>query len=202
MPKGYWIPHLDVSDPEGYKAYMAATPAAHDKYGGRALVRGGSQEVVEGRARSRNVLREFPDYATALACYRSAEYQRAKPLRLPHAACDFVIIEGYDGVQPQPPATPPAAAARKGYWIAHVDVTDPDGYQAYMTADMVPFGRFGGRFLVRGGRHEVVEGEGARAHRRARISELSCGARLLPIGRLSSRGGVAQRQSRARSFHH
>ena len=23
MPKGYWIPHIDVSNPEGYKAYMA-----------------------------------------------------------------------------------------------------------------------------------------------------------------------------------
>ena len=77
MPKGYWIPHIDVSDPEGYKAYVAATPAAHEKYGGRALVRGGAQEEVEGKARSRNVLREFADYATALACYRSREYQRA-----------------------------------------------------------------------------------------------------------------------------
>ena len=48
MPKGYWIPHIDVIDPEGYKAYMDATPAAHDKYGGRALVRGGTQQVVEG----------------------------------------------------------------------------------------------------------------------------------------------------------
>jgi uncharacterized protein (DUF1330 family) len=159
MPKGYWIPHIDVSDAEGYKAYMAATPAAHDKYGGRALARGGTQEVVEGRARSRNVLREFPDYATALACYRSAEYQRAKPLRLPHSVCDFVIIEGYDGEQPQPPATPPMAAPRKGYWIGHVDITDPEGYKAYMAANKAPFGKFGGRFLVRGGRREVVEGK-------------------------------------------
>jgi len=70
MAKGYWIPHIDVNDPEGYKAYMAATPAAHEKYGGRALVRAGAQEIVEGMGRSRNVLREFPDYATALACYR------------------------------------------------------------------------------------------------------------------------------------
>ncbi|HET7019236.1 MAG TPA: DUF1330 domain-containing protein [Xanthobacteraceae bacterium] len=61
-------------------------------------------------------------------------------------------------MQPDPPAAPPARAPRKGYWIAHVDVTDPEGYKAYMTADMVPFGRFGGRFLVRGGRREVVEG--------------------------------------------
>src|SRR5579863_8593263 len=54
MPKGYWIPHIDVSDPEGYKAYMAATPPAHEKYHGVALVRAGRMEVVEGHQRSRN----------------------------------------------------------------------------------------------------------------------------------------------------
>jgi len=158
VPKGYWIPHIDVSDPEGYKAYMAATPTAHHKYNGVALVRGGKMEVAEGRARARNVLREFPDYATALACYRSPEYQGAKPLRLAHATSDFVIVEGYDGAQPPWPASPQPAGPSKGYWIAHVDVTDPDGYQAYMAADMAPLGRFGGRFLVRGGTHEIVEG--------------------------------------------
>ena len=52
MAKGYWIPQIDVSNPEGYKAYMAATPPAHEKYHGNALVRGGKSEVVEGRARS------------------------------------------------------------------------------------------------------------------------------------------------------
>jgi uncharacterized protein (DUF1330 family) len=113
--KGYWIPHIDVTNPEGYKAYMAATPPAHEKYRGHALVRGGACEVVEGRARSRNVLREFPDYATALACYRSGEYQRAKPLRLQHSACDFVIVEGYDGPQPQSSGPLPTTEARKGY---------------------------------------------------------------------------------------
>jgi uncharacterized protein (DUF1330 family) len=159
MPKGYWIPHLDVHNPEGYKAYMAATPEAHAKYHGHVLVRGGKHEAVEGRARARNVLREFPDYATALACYRSSEYQRAQPLRLPHSQCDFVIIEGYDGPQPALPASPPPAASRKGYWIGHVDIHDPEGYKAYTVADMVPFGKFGGRFLVRGGTREVVEGK-------------------------------------------
>jgi len=115
--------------------------------------------MLEGHSRSRNVLREFPDYATALACYRSPEYQRARPLRLPHSDCDFVIAEGYEGVQPPPPVTPPTAAPRKGYWIGHVDVTDPEGYKAYMAADMAPLGKFGGRFLVRGGGREVVEGK-------------------------------------------
>jgi uncharacterized protein (DUF1330 family) len=162
MPKGYWLPQIDVSDPEGYKAYMAATPPAHEKFGGVALVRGGRSEVVEGRFRARCVLREFPDYAAALACYRSDDYQRARPLRLAHSACDFVIAEGYAGAQPPPSAGPTAAAGPKGYWIAHADVTNPEGYKAYMTADMVPFGKFGGRFLVRGGSREVPEG-GVRA---------------------------------------
>jgi uncharacterized protein (DUF1330 family) len=158
MPKGYWLPQIDVRDVDGYKGYMAATPPAHHKFNGVALVRGGRSEVVEGRARSRCVIREFPDYATALACYRSPEYQSAKPLRLAHAQCDFVIVEGYDGVQPPPSPSPPPASANKGYMIGHVDITDPEGYKAYMTADMAPFGKFGGRFLVRGGAREVPEG--------------------------------------------
>jgi uncharacterized protein (DUF1330 family) len=159
MPKGYWLPQIDVSNPEGYQAYMAATPPAHEKYRGMALVRGGRSERVEGHVRSRAVIREFPDYQTALACYRSDDYQRARPLRLAHSTCDFLIVEGYDGVQPPAPQTPPAASARKGYWIGHVDITDPEGYKAYMVADMAAFGKFGGRFLVRGGTREVTEGK-------------------------------------------
>ncbi|HEY1541487.1 MAG TPA: DUF1330 domain-containing protein [Xanthobacteraceae bacterium] len=159
MPRGYWIPHIDVRDPEGYKAYTAATPPAHHKYHGVALVRGGKAEVVEGRVRARVVLREFPDYATALACYRSPEYQSARPLRLANSTGDFVIVEGYDGPQPPPSAEPPAPAARKGYWIGHVDITDPEGYKAYQAANAAAFSKFGARFLVRGGTREVPEGQ-------------------------------------------
>jgi uncharacterized protein (DUF1330 family) len=163
MPKGYWIPQIDISNPEGYKAYMAATPPAHEKYHGVALVRGGKTEVVEGRARGRCVLREFPDYATALACYRSEDYQRARSLRLPHATCDFVIVEGYDGLQPLAPAPPlaankPSATSKKGYWLVQVDVPDAEAYKPYLVANQAPFGAFGARYLVRGGQREVMEG--------------------------------------------
>jgi uncharacterized protein (DUF1330 family) len=157
MPKGYWIPQIDISNPEGYKAYMAATPPAHEKYRGVALVRGGKMEAVEGRARGRCVLREFPDFATALACYRSEEYQRAKPLRLEHSTCDFVIVEGYDGPQPTV-SSPPPPASKKGYWIVQVDAPDPEAYKPYLAANQAPFGKFGARYLVRGGRCEVMEG--------------------------------------------
>jgi uncharacterized protein (DUF1330 family) len=159
MAKGYWIPHIDVRDAEGYKGYMAATPPAHAKYQGVALVRGGKMEVVEGRARARVVLREFPDYAAALACYRSPEYQSARPLRLNTSAGDFVIAEGYEGPQPSASGARPAPAARKGYWIVHADITDPEGYKAYQAMNAEPFSQFGARFLVRGGTREVAEGE-------------------------------------------
>jgi uncharacterized protein (DUF1330 family) len=159
MPKGYWLPQIDVSDPEGYKGYMAATSPAHEKYHGTALVRGGRSETVEGRTRVRCVIREFPDYATALACYRSDEYQRARPLRLAHSACDFVVVEGYDGQQPPALGTPPGPAAKKGYWIGHVDVADPERYKAYTIANQTPFGEFGARYLVRAGNREVTEGK-------------------------------------------
>jgi uncharacterized protein (DUF1330 family) len=158
MAKGYWIPHLDVSDPNAFQAYRTMADAWHERNGSRLLARAGQWEAVEGRSRARNVLREFDDYPTALACYQSPEYQRAKPLRLPHSSCDFVIVEGYEGGQPNAPAIPPVPTARKGYWIGHVDVTEPEGYKAYMAADMAPFGKYGGRFLVRGGAREVVEG--------------------------------------------
>jgi len=156
MPKGYWLPQIDVSNMEGYKAYMAATPPAHEKYQGVALVRGGRSEVVEGRMRSRCVIREFPDYAAALACYASDDYQRARPLRLPHSQCDFVIAEGYDDPQPSPAA---AAGAKKGYWIVHLDVTDAEAYKAYPPALLAHLAKFGSRFLVRGGAREVPEGK-------------------------------------------
>ena len=100
MAKGYWIAHVDISDPEGYKAYVAANAEAFRKYGARFLVRGGKFECVEGASRARNVVLEFADYATALACYRSEEYAAALKLRHGKAESDIIIVEGYDGPQP------------------------------------------------------------------------------------------------------
>jgi len=100
MAKGYWIARIDVIDPEGYKAYVAADAEPFRKYGARFLIRGGQFEAVEGESRARNIVIEFKDYATALACYRSGEYARALKLRQGKAVADIIIIEGYDGAQP------------------------------------------------------------------------------------------------------
>ena len=96
MPKGYWIARVDVSDPEAYGAYVAANAKAFSKFGAKFLVRGGRFEAVEGTHRSRNVVLEFADYETALACYRSPEYAEALVLRTNVATSDLIIIEGYE----------------------------------------------------------------------------------------------------------
>jgi len=67
MPKGYWIAQVDVNSDEGYKPYAAANAAIFKKFGGRFIIRAGKSESMEGKARSRNVVIEFPDYASALA---------------------------------------------------------------------------------------------------------------------------------------
>ncbi|MDP9045928.1 MAG: DUF1330 domain-containing protein [Pseudomonadota bacterium] len=46
----------------------------------------------------------------------------------------------------------------KGYWIARVDVADPEQYKAYVAANAEPLRTFGGRFLVRGGAFDNPEG--------------------------------------------
>jgi len=100
VPNGYWIGRVDVTNPDGYKEYVAANAVPFRKYGARFLVRGGKFECMEGESRSRNVVIEFKDYETALACYRSPEYQRAMALRKGQAVADMLVIEGYDGPQP------------------------------------------------------------------------------------------------------
>lgn len=100
MGKGYWVARVDVSDPEQYKAYIAANAVPFAQYGARFLVRSGEFETVEGIARSRNVVIEFPSYQAAQDCWNSPQYQHAKSLRAGAATADVIVIEGYDGVQP------------------------------------------------------------------------------------------------------
>lgn len=94
MAKGYWIANIDVHDLENYRAYMAASTEAVASLGGRFIVRGGAARRMEGEARERHVVIEFPSYEEALAAYGSAEYQAALALRLPFASADVVIVEG------------------------------------------------------------------------------------------------------------
>lgn len=48
----------------------------------------------------------------------------------------------------------------KAYWIAHVDVRDPERYKDYVATAKPAFERFGARFLARGGAFVAMEGRG------------------------------------------
>jgi uncharacterized protein (DUF1330 family) len=97
MAKGYWIAHVDVRDPEGYKDYVATAKPAFERFGAKFLARGGAWEAMEGRGRARNVVIEFPSLQVAKDCYNSPEYQAAKAIRQKYAEAEMVIVEGYEG---------------------------------------------------------------------------------------------------------
>lgn len=46
------------------------------------------------------------------------------------------------------------------YVIVEVTITDPEKYQQYMAASPGAIAAGGGRFLARGGEHDVLEGDG------------------------------------------
>jgi uncharacterized protein (DUF1330 family) len=46
-----------------------------------------------------------------------------------------------------------------GYVIVEIDVTDPEGYEAYKGPAAATVEASGGRYLVRGGKTEVLEGD-------------------------------------------
>src|SRR5262245_53052081 len=70
--KGYWIGHVNITNPERYKDYIAANAEPFKTYGARFLVRNGECEVPEGGLGGRrHVVLEFESYAVAKACYDS-----------------------------------------------------------------------------------------------------------------------------------
>lgn len=52
-----------------------------------------------------------------------------------------------------------ADTPKKGYWIAHVEVHDPEQYKNYVTDAAPAFVEYGAEFLARGGEFEIFEGE-------------------------------------------
>ena len=97
MRKGYFIAHLDVTDPDSYTLYKDKAPATVTQYGGTYLTRGGDSETMEGDALpSRTVVLEFPSVKAAKAWYNSSEYQEIIGIRHANATGFAQIVEGAD----------------------------------------------------------------------------------------------------------
>ncbi len=94
MTKAYWIARVDVRDAERYKDYVSTAKPAFERYGAKFIARGGAFTELEGQARARNVVIEFPSMQHAVDCYNSEEYQAAVKIRQEVADAEMVVVEG------------------------------------------------------------------------------------------------------------
>jgi uncharacterized protein (DUF1330 family) len=96
MPCAYVIVDMKVTDPEQYKQYMAAAPAAVKAAGGEYLVRGGRFEVMEGHWQpARVAMLRFPSLEAAKTFYDAEQYRAARAKR--EGATEFfnmIVVEG------------------------------------------------------------------------------------------------------------
>jgi uncharacterized protein (DUF1330 family) len=92
----YVIVDMKITDPEPYKLYMAAAPAAVKAFGGEYIVRGGRFEVMEGDwTPARLAMLKFPSFEQAKAFYNDAQYRGARAKR--EGATEFfnmILVEG------------------------------------------------------------------------------------------------------------
>lgn len=159
MPKGYIIGHITVNDPEAYKDYVAKDTPILLGLGGRFLVRGGQADVVEGQAEDRHIVFEFDSFDAAHAAYHDPDYQEVAKIRHGSATSTIMVAEGNDEDLPDPSGDAPLA-----YLIAHVTVHDPDAYRPYVDGNTPIMRGHGARYIVRGGRSEVLEGDLGERH--------------------------------------
>ncbi|QJR13414.1 DUF1330 domain-containing protein [Usitatibacter palustris] len=91
----YVIAEIEITNPEGYKAYTAVVPATIEKYGGKFLVRGGSAEVLEGEwPNRRRVMLEFPSKEIALKWWNSTDYAEPMKMRRGSSNGRLILLEG------------------------------------------------------------------------------------------------------------
>ena len=91
----YIIVRVNILDAEQYQKYLHVVPKVIESYGGKAIVRGGKTETLEGNQENRKiVILEFPSTEKAKEFYYSKEYQKAKKLRENAALGELMIVEG------------------------------------------------------------------------------------------------------------
>ena len=74
----------------------------------------------------------------------------------------------------------------KGYILAEVQVTDPAMFEAYRPLAAAAIAAFGGKYLVRGGATETLEGG---AHGAAGVFESGTGDGLVQVGAVPGGAG-------------
>ena len=96
MKKGYILGQITITDPEKYQKYASETEKIINKFGGRYLVRGGTQSVAEGTPPgNRDVVVEFDSLEKAKEFYHSTDYAEIIDIRKQNSAGYILLVEGY-----------------------------------------------------------------------------------------------------------
>ena len=91
----YVIGDIEVTNPDLMGKYAGKVGSTVEAHGGKAIVRGGATETVEGEWQpKRLVVLKFPDMAAAKAWYNSPEYQAALPMHLEAARGTLFMFPG------------------------------------------------------------------------------------------------------------
>jgi len=150
----YLIADIRIINLQRYEAYRAAMRGAIQANGGRYLARSFKVEVLEGNwAPPRLVVIEFPSPAAVLSFVRSPDYMHAREVCANAAMVDMVLAEGVD------PVPPPLQATGSAYYvISDFKIINPERHDEYRRFAVKDIASHGGRYLVRDGRVEVIEG--------------------------------------------
>ncbi len=93
MPKAYIVASINVTDPDGYEAYVKGAVKVTQEVGGKLLVSGGQTEPIEGSFHNRIVVIEFESIEAARTA--AAGYSALRDTRGTSAPdYDSVIVEG------------------------------------------------------------------------------------------------------------
>ena len=95
MAKGYWLAqYRSIRDLEKLKKYAETVTPIIKSFGGQALVRGGTYQVLEGESFIRTVIWAFPSYQKAMECHESKKYQEGWSLAKESTKRNLLIVEG------------------------------------------------------------------------------------------------------------
>ena len=95
--KGYWLAlYKKISNMNNLKNYSAKVTPVIKSFGGKALVRGGEYQCLEGENFLRTVIWELPSYEAAIECHESKEYQEGWALAKNTTERNLQIIHGFN----------------------------------------------------------------------------------------------------------
>ena len=92
---GYLIANYNITNPEGYQAYITAVGPTILAHQGEILVAGEGSEAVEGEPGAVTVVLKFPSKEALRAWYDSPEYQEIIHLRTDNTEGALVFADEF-----------------------------------------------------------------------------------------------------------